>query len=182
MNRLPIVLIFLVITAIFIAIPASATWRWNDPDGQMAGNWNFPYDDEDPFTIGLYCCWFDLIQRMIDNMTGGYSSLGMLNMPYEGYGETGDDDDDEEDELEGVEAEAWTGAIDGKLEETAVYCPSCHPENTIKKPNAQKNQVSAEIAYIRSLIEKDETLQKRANKTYISSLSKSELIREFGTT
>ncbi|MBN1165708.1 MAG: hypothetical protein JXA44_01105 [Methanospirillaceae archaeon] len=170
MNRLLIVFLFLLITALFIAIPAGAEWTWNDPTGQMAGNWNFPYDDEDPFTIGLYCCWFDLIQRMIDNMSGGYSSLGMSTDPYEGYGNNT------------VEALAWTGEVDGKPDETTSYCPSCHPEKNIKKPNAQKNQVSAEIAYIRSLIEKDETLQKRANKTYISSLSKSELLREFGTT
>ena len=170
MNKYVLILISIFLLFIITSGPAAATWMWNDPNGNMPGNWNFYYDNEDPFTIGLYCCWFDLVQRMIDNMTGGYSSLGMTTDPYEGYGN-----------LTAVETKAWTGEVDGKPDATTTYCPSCHPEENIKKPTATRNQVSAEVAYIRSLIEKDETLQKRGNKTYMASLSKSELIREFGT-
>ena len=176
MNKYVLILISIFLLFIITTGPAAAKWKWNDeptaenPDGPMPGNWNFYYDDKDPFTIGLYCCWFDLVQRMIDNMTGGYSSLGMTTDPYEGYGN-----------LTAVEVDAWTGEVDGKPDATTTYCPSCHPEENIKKPTATRNQVSAEVAYIRSLIEKDETLQKRGNKTYMASLSKSELIREFGT-
>lgn len=178
MNRLILLIFSIFLLFIIVTGPATATRVWNDPNGRMAGNWNFNYDDEDPFTIGLYCCWFDLVQRMIDNMTGGYSSLGMTTDPYEGYGEYAKEEEEEEED---VETDAWTGEVDGKTDETEVYCPSCHPENSIKKPSATRNQVSAEVAYIRSLIQSDETLQKRGNKTYISSLSTTELLEEFGS-